>query len=84
MPDGQSLASSIRGMDFMVRHMHRAAGVDLPTAVRMASLTPAKIVGIESEVGSLEPGKRADVVLLDPEVRVTRVWVDGCEVTHDA
>jgi N-acetylglucosamine-6-phosphate deacetylase len=77
MPDRSGLASSVRGMDFMVRHMHRAAGVDLPTAVRMASLTPAKILGLEREVGSLEAGKRADVVLLDSELAVRAVWVDG-------
>jgi N-acetylglucosamine-6-phosphate deacetylase len=75
--DRQSLASSIRGMDFMVRHMHQAAGVDLPTAVRMASLTPAKVVGWEAEVGSLEAGKWADVLLLDAGLNVRAVWVAG-------
>jgi N-acetylglucosamine-6-phosphate deacetylase len=77
MPDRQSLASSVRGMDFMVRHMHRAAGVDLPTAVRMASLTPAKILGLDREIGSLEPGKRADVLLLDEQLNVESVYVGG-------
>jgi N-acetylglucosamine-6-phosphate deacetylase len=79
MPDRQSLASSVRGMDFMVRHMHQAVGVDLPTAVRMASLTPAKILGLEREIGSLEAGKRADVVLLDAGLNVTSVLVAGEE-----
>jgi N-acetylglucosamine-6-phosphate deacetylase len=64
-------------MDFMVRHMHRAVGVDLPTAVRMATLTPATILGIESELGSLEAGKRADLLLLDPDLNVQHVWVGG-------
>ena len=76
-PDRGGLASSVRGMDFMVRHIHRAAGVDLPTAVRMASLTPAKILGIDRDVGSLEVGKRADVVLLDGDLAVRGVWVGG-------
>jgi N-acetylglucosamine-6-phosphate deacetylase len=77
MPDRQSLASSVRGMDFMVRHMHQAVGVDLPTAVRMASLTPAKILGLEGEIGSLEVGKRADVLLLDGGLKVSSVFVGG-------
>jgi len=77
MLDGKSLASSVRGMDFMVRHMHKIAGVDLPTAVRMASLTPAKIVGLDLELGSLDTGKRADVILLDDEMAVRQTWVDG-------
>lgn len=75
--DRTSLASSVRGMDFMVRHMHQVVGVDLPTAVRMASLTPAKIVGLDGEIGSLEVGKRAEIVLLDAGLRVAAVFVDG-------
>ncbi|CAA9444002.1 MAG: N-acetylglucosamine-6-phosphate deacetylase, partial [uncultured Phycisphaerae bacterium] len=77
--DGTSLASSVRGMDFMVGHMVRAAGVDVPTAMRMASLTPATVLGLEQEIGSLEVGKRADLVLLDEALAVRRVWVDGQE-----
>jgi N-acetylglucosamine-6-phosphate deacetylase len=77
MPDRVSLASSVRGMDFMVRHMHRVVGVDLPTAVRMASLTPAKILGLEREIGSIEPGKHADLLLLDGDLHVQAVWVGG-------
>ena len=77
MPDRTGLASGVRGMDFMVRHMHRAVGIDLPTAVRMASLTPASILGLHRDVGSLEAGKRADLVLLDHDLRVTGAWVGG-------
>jgi N-acetylglucosamine-6-phosphate deacetylase len=80
MPDQKSLASSVRGMDFMVRHMHQVAGADLSTAVRMASLTPAEILGLGREVGSLEAGKRADVLLLDRDLHVTDVWVGGSRV----
>lgn len=83
MPDRMSLASSVRGMDFMVRHMHRAAGVDLPTAVRMASLTPATILGLQDEIGSLEAGKRADVVLFDSDLQVRGVWVGGAPVVQN-
>jgi len=75
--DRQSLASSIRGMDFMVGHMHRVVGVDVPTAVRMGSQTPAKILGLDKEVGSLEAGKRADVLLLDEGLNVREVWIGG-------
>ena len=79
--DGKSLASSVRGMDFMVGHMVRAAGADVPTAVLMATLTPATVLGMEREIGSLETGKRADFVLLDEVLNARRVWVDGREAT---
>src|SRR6478672_6610071 len=75
--DGKSLASSIRGMDFMVRHLVQAVGVDLHTAVRMASLTPAQILGVAKKYGSIEPGKCADLVFLDSQLNVKRVMVDG-------
>jgi N-acetylglucosamine-6-phosphate deacetylase len=81
MPDSKNLASSVRGMDFMVRHMHLAAGVDLPATVRMASLTPARILGLDADLGSLEPGKHADLVLLDADLSVRRVFVGGVELT---
>ena len=81
LPDSPNLASSVRGMDFMVRHMHQQVGLDLPTAVRMASLTPATIIGLEGEIGSLAAGKRADLVLLDRELNVTGLFVNGEAVT---
>ena len=86
MPDKQGLASSVRGMYFMVRNMHQVSGVDLPTALRMASLTPAKILGLDQTIGSLETGKRADLLLLDHELRIAAAWVGGapCTITVDA
>lgn len=84
LPGSVNLASSVRGMDFMVRHMHRQVGLDLPTAVRMATLTPATIVGLQDEIGSLAVGKRADLLLLDAELNVARVVLDGEAVMHHA
>ena len=77
LPGSVNLASSVRGMDFMVRHMHRQVGLDLPTAVRMATLTPATIVGLQDEIGSLAAGKRADLLFLDAELNVASVFLDG-------
>jgi N-acetylglucosamine-6-phosphate deacetylase len=75
--DGTALASGATGMDHCVRTMHRAAGVPLPEVVRMASLTPARILGVDADIGSLEPGKRADLVVLDAELNVKQVYVGG-------
>ena len=77
MLDGTALASGVMGMDHCVRTIHRPAGVPLPEAVRMASLTPARILGVDSDVGSLEVGKRADLVVLDAELNVRQVYVGG-------
>ncbi len=82
MPDKASLASSVRGMDFMVRHLVQIVGIDLHTAIRMASLTPAKILGVERQLGSLEVGKHADLVFLTSKLEVRRVMVGGELLPH--
>ncbi len=65
-----ALASSVVALDSMVRVMARHSGAPLPEVVRMASLTPAERTGIASETGSLEPGKRADVIALTARLQV--------------
>src|SRR5262249_32851766 len=77
MPDGASLASGVMGMDHMVRTFHHVTGVPLVEVVRMATLTPARIAGREREIGSLEINKRADLLVLDRELNVQRVYRDG-------
>lgn len=79
--EGTALASGVMGMDHCVRTMHRLANVPIPEAVRMASLTPARILGIDHEVGSLEVGKRADLVVLDPGLNVRAVYIGGRAVS---
>jgi N-acetylglucosamine-6-phosphate deacetylase len=49
----------------------------------MASLTPAERVGLQRNVGSLEAGKRADVLLLNRRLRVDGVVVGG-QLLHQA
>jgi N-acetylglucosamine-6-phosphate deacetylase len=75
--DGKGLASGVMGMDHCVRTFLRLTGASLPEVVRMASLTPARILGIDGECGSLEAGKRADLVVLDTSLNVTAVYVGG-------
>ena len=77
IPDGTALASSVFPMNEMVRTFRELTGCPLWQAVRMASLTPAEIIGAAGELGSLAPGKRADVLLIDDEVNVAGVWVGG-------
>lgn len=77
--EARCLASTVVGMDVMVRNMKGMSGATLCETVRMASLTPAERVGMDREIGSLEPGKRADVIVLDRELRPQRVFIDGAE-----
>jgi N-acetylglucosamine-6-phosphate deacetylase len=76
---GHGLASSVVGMDTMIRNMKSATRAPLPDVIRMASLTPAERVGLDREIGSLDAGKRADIVLLDRELNVRRVFLAGID-----
>jgi N-acetylglucosamine-6-phosphate deacetylase len=81
MPDGSALASGVVGMDHCVRTFQRLTGVALHEVVRMASLTPARIVGHERDVGSIESEKRADLLILDEALNVRQVLVGGERIT---
>jgi len=78
--DGKALASGVMGMDHCVRTFHRLTGVPLHEVVRMASLTPARILGVDRDYGSLEQGKVADFVVMDKELNVKQVYVAGQKV----
>jgi N-acetylglucosamine-6-phosphate deacetylase len=77
MPDGKSLASGVVGMDHGVRTFHALTGVPLPEVVRMASLTPARVAGWDHDLGSIAAGKRADLLVLDRNLHVLQVYLDG-------
>lgn len=80
---GQGLASSVVGLDHMVRHMKKSTSATLPDAVRMASLTPAERTGIAKTCGSLEKGKQADVLILNRRLDVQRTFISAVEVSRD-
>jgi N-acetylglucosamine-6-phosphate deacetylase len=80
MPDGKSLASGVVGMIECVQTFHRLTGVPLVEVIRMASLTPARIAGVENDMGSIAVGKRADLLVLDRELNVRQVYVNGSPV----
>jgi N-acetylglucosamine-6-phosphate deacetylase len=75
--DGKALASGVMGMDHCLRTFIASTGAPLPEAVRMATLTPARIVGMENEIGSIAIGKKADLVVMDAELNVRRVFLAG-------
>ncbi len=74
---GKCFAGSICTADRLIRTMTKIAGVSLCSAVKMASLTPARIVGVDSEVGSIARGKRANLLLFDDDIRIRHVMKRG-------
>lgn len=77
LPDRSAFAGSIATDDRLIRVMHYDVGVPLYDCVKMMSLTPAKIMGLDSKKGSIEAGKDADLVLFDDNINVKQVLVGG-------
>lgn len=78
---GGTLAGSVAPMNFGVSNFARSTGCSLAEAVEMASLNPALVIGVADRKGSLEPGKDADLVIIDEEVNVYLTMVKG-RVVH--
>ena len=80
LSDRSALAGSIATMDRLIRTMVSQAEVPLSDAVRMASETPARIMGIYDRKGSLQRGKDADILLLTPDLDLQDVYSLGRRV----
>lgn len=79
LPDRSSFAGSVATADRLVRNMVRLAHIPLGDAVRMATRTPARIMGFRDR-GAIAPGLRADIALFDEDVRISHVIVGGRDV----
>lgn len=80
--DDGTLAGSDLDMATAVRNVVGQLGVDLPTALGMASRVPAEFLRLDGELGRIAPGYRASLVLLDDELMVRETWIDGVEQTE--
>jgi N-acetylglucosamine-6-phosphate deacetylase len=81
--DDGVLAGSALSMNEAVRRMHELAGVPLLDCVRMATETPARVLGLEDELGVLKPGARADIVICDERIGIWKVLVGG-DIVYEA
>ncbi|HUT15425.1 MAG TPA: N-acetylglucosamine-6-phosphate deacetylase [Anaerolineae bacterium] len=72
-----TMAGSEWPLNSNIHNLVDLVGVRLGDAVRMATLTPAMIVDVDAHKGSIEPGKDADLVVIDEQVRVYLTMVRG-------
>lgn len=77
--DGTIAGSATNLMDCM-RFVVKEVGLPLETAVRCATENPAREIGIYHDVGSITAGKKADFVLLDQNLDIVGVYIDGKEI----
>ena len=77
LPDRTAFAGSVATANLLVRNMINLAGVSLQDAVKMATLTPARILKIDDAKGSIDRGKDADIVVFDEDINVRMTIVEG-------
>ena len=78
-PGESTIAGSVITMRQALKNI---VGIEVPAheAIRMASIVPARAAGVESEIGSIKQGGRADLVVYDDEISVRFAMVDGALV----
>lgn len=77
LPDRTAFAGSVATTDRLVRTMVEVAEVPLVDAVRMMTLTPARIMHVDHRKGSIEKGKDADLVIFDDNIDVSHTIIEG-------
>lgn len=77
MFDRSCFAGSTTLVSQMVPILVEAVGIPLAEAVRMASLTPARVIGLDDRKGSLEAGKDADIAIFDDDFTCWRTMIGG-------
>lgn len=83
-PGGEALAGSATGQLEAVRRLVARGVLGAAEALAMATLAPARALGLEGEVGSLVPGARADLLVLGDDLRLLAVWLAGAPVAGAA
>ncbi len=75
MEDGTIMGSTA----FIINSVQNAVkwGIPAESAVKMASLTPAKSIGMDNEIGSIQIGKKADLLITDKDFNILHIFIDG-------
>ena len=77
LPDRSAFAGSVATTDRLVRTFYQLTNAPLYQAVKMASLTPAKLLGVDDRKGSIAIGKDADLLVFDENIEIEKVVVRG-------
>ena len=78
--EAHELSGSRLTMDQAFRNFGKHSGAPVADLFQMAATTPARMIGADHCVGSLVPGKWANLVILDEELQVRNVFLQGEEV----
>ncbi|MCB0125021.1 MAG: amidohydrolase family protein, partial [Caldilineaceae bacterium] len=79
--DRTAFAGSTTLLNQMLPILINDVGIPLVDAVRMASLTPAQVIGMAKRKGSLEVGKDADLAIFNADFTAWQVYIAGQRVS---
>jgi N-acetylglucosamine-6-phosphate deacetylase len=77
LKEGGALAGSVLTLNRAVKNIMDWTGISVDQAVRMASLTPARVLGLDRELGSIEAGKLANLAVFDRQFNVAETIMRG-------
>ena len=77
LADRSALAGSVATLRDCVRNMYKEVNIPIYEAVRMASLTPANVVGYHKQKGKIEKGYDADLLIFDNDINIKSVITNG-------
>ncbi|MEJ2884708.1 N-acetylglucosamine-6-phosphate deacetylase [Pedobacter sp. GR22-6] len=83
LPDRSAFAGSVATANQLVKNMIDLADVSLPDAVRMMTETPARILNLQHQKGTIAKGKDADLILFDKNLRIDTTIVGG-RIVHNS
>ncbi|TCC86374.1 N-acetylglucosamine-6-phosphate deacetylase [Pedobacter hiemivivus] len=78
-PDGTLSGSNITMLQ-AIQNCVQHCEIPLQDALNMASSHPAKLIGLADKIGSLSVGNDANLLLLNPELKLTKVFVGGLDI----
>lgn len=64
-------------MDRLVRTFWKLTGAPLHEVVRMATLSPASLIGVQDRKGSISCGKDADLLIFDENISIKKMMIRG-------
>lgn len=83
LADRSCLAGSVATSHLLVRNMVKRCGIPLADAVKMASLTPLRVVGFADRKGKIQTGYDEDIILFDDNINVSYVCVNGNVIVNE-
>lgn len=77
LKDKKVLGGSIYSLQKGIRNLMKNTGLSISDAVKTATINPARYLGLDNDIGSIETGKNADITILDHEFNVTHTIING-------